>query len=291
MSRIKECIIPRAKGGLLVEVDYKQLEVVVLALLSKDPVLISDLNDGLDMHCMSTTFLCRSDYETIHTMYQNGDEATIALRKKAKACSFLVQFGGGSNALADGAGISKVHAAKFIANYYKRYKVVKEWQDEVLDAVKDSSEVVDGKVIGTWSNDFNTKFVFHKKPIPWDPKNSSFMPTEVKNYPVQGTAADIVKTALGILVPALLKSYVDKVHVINTIHDSFILDVSDVEILEELCSVLEYTTTTVVMDILRNSFGVELPVPLKVDIEVGKNWDSMENVDEYIKRNSYKPPV
>jgi len=63
MSKIKECFTSRFEGGKIVEFDYSQLEVIGLAVLSKDPQLMKDLRDGLDLHCVNTASLYQKDYQ------------------------------------------------------------------------------------------------------------------------------------------------------------------------------------------------------------------------------------
>jgi len=84
MSQIKTCIKSRwDKDGVIIEADFKQLEVFGLAFLSQDKQLRTDLLSGLDMHCINASFLYNAAYEDIKTAVDSGDHRWIAKRKQA----------------------------------------------------------------------------------------------------------------------------------------------------------------------------------------------------------------
>lgn len=287
MSRIKECIVPLHSSSVIMEVDYKQLEVVVLAFLSGDTNLISNLNNGLDMHSKSATFLCDKTYDCVRKLYLDGDPEITDLRKLAKGLTFLVQFGGSAKTLAKNTNVDIDLAQDFIQNYYTEYQGVSRWQDEVTSEIVDTAISITLKgtstIVGSYTNPFGNHFYFKKHQVDWT-NGFYFKPTEHKNYPIQGTAADIVKTALAILVPTLFKSYGSDVRVINTIHDSFILEVPR-NILEEVALMVEYLTTSATIELLEDNFNVKFPSKLQVDIEVGDNWNHLEDIEKYTRQH------
>lgn len=285
MSLIKQCITSRFQNGKIIEVDYSQLEVVVLALLSKDPVLCKQLNDGLDMHSVSASFLTGESYDNVVLHVAAEDPYWVGVRKKAKSCSFLIQFGGGANTLSKNTGVTQSQAKLFIDNYYNTYRGVKNWQDGIKREVMLHQTIVGTDTVGHYTNPFGTKFAFKKKVPPWG-GDANYVPTEMKNYPIQGTAADIVKIALGLLPQVLHNIFGDRILLINTVHDSFIFDINidkfDDDELENLGFSLDYICTTQVEEIITNTLGFDMPVKLSVDIEIGDSWDNMESYDGYV---------
>lgn len=283
MSAIKKCIQPTDDKHCIVEIDYKQLEVVILALLCDDSHLVSDLVNGVDMHCKSTSFLLNIPYDRVLAAYKRGDPLITDARKKAKALSFLVQFGGGYKTLAKNTGVTEDEAKRFISNYYKAYPMIQVWQQKVLHTVETNQHIVDNNVVvGDYISPLGTKFTFKKYPKPWDPNQMGFMPTEIKNYPIQGTAADIVKIGLTLLVSSVHHAF-PNVKIGNTIHDSYIC-VVPLEDLSEFSVFAEHILTNVVMDVVKENFDIEFKAPLRVDIEAGPTWDDMEEVEVYWKK-------
>ena len=129
MSEIKHCFVSRFPEGVIVEADFSQLEVIGLAALSRDPLLIEDLLAGRDMH----------RYFAAQLFNCTEDQVTKAQRTLTKRFTFQLQYGGGAAGLAKKNGVSKEVAERFIGTYYGRYSVVKAWQDSVMEAVKASA--------------------------------------------------------------------------------------------------------------------------------------------------------
>ena len=131
--------------------------------------------------------------------------------------------------------IPEVLAKQFIENYYSRYERVKEWQDEIAQIVKASREPTGEhtpggypKGKGTYKSATGRLYTFFE----YDPyagawkKDASFSPTEIKNYPVQGFAtADIMALYRGKVYRRLLAEHLHNVLMVNTAHDSVMLDV------------------------------------------------------------------
>jgi DNA polymerase I-like protein with 3'-5' exonuclease and polymerase domains len=89
MSRIKECFKSRwGDDGVIMEADFSQLEVIALAFLSQDTHLIHDIISGVDMHCMSASFLYDTPYDYILKACKAGDVEWIKKRKLSKGPSF-----------------------------------------------------------------------------------------------------------------------------------------------------------------------------------------------------------
>lgn len=284
MSDIKDCFYSRFENGKLVQFDYSQLEVICLAFLSGDDQLKLDLKSGIDMHSMSAAFLTGAAYGDIKKWVDAGDPSWTKARKDAKACSFLIQYGGGAGAMSRGTGLSLHQCKTFIANYYKRYKRVEGWQKEKQGEVKKkrykSHKMKNGYQLGMSHLNSLTgrRYVFTEQIAPEFLRTrgvmTSFSPTQIKNYPVQGFATgDIVPMMLGILNRWMKKHKLQSV-LVNTIHDSIILDMTEEEVMvgmiDEVAGILERAP-----EFLKSVFGIEFDMQLLIDVEYGDTWGSM----------------
>lgn len=272
MSQIKKYFTSRWEDGYLLEVDFSQLEIYVLTHLSQDKVLIKDLLSGADLHAISAELLFGSGF-------------TPAQRKIAKQLSFQLQYGAGAASMAERNRIPKAIARKFIDEYYNRYKGVREYHNDMITRVKMHRQAGDthtekGYPAGesTYISSSGRRYCFIEKDSPdWLPATkTSFSPTQIKNYPVQGLAtADIVPLAVGKIYRWLKNSeYSEDALLINTIHDSIVLDCKTLDILKEV-----YYTISKIMEntpqYLKERFNIDFTLPLKVGGEYGKNWMEM----------------
>ncbi len=284
MSTIKECFTSRFDGGSLIQFDYSQLEVVCLAFLAQDVMLRADLLAGKDMHCMSGAFMLGKTYEEVKEAYDMGRKWAMEARHKGKPLGFLVQYGGAAGLMAKQTGLPKKDCTNFIKEYYNRYKGVKEWQNLVARDVE-ANAVVSDIMIG---NDQAKKsvinsltgrrytFVEQRAPA-WASRPTSFSPTQMKNFKIQGFATgDIVPMMLGKVNRFLYDEEVqDDVLIINTTHDSIMLDCAeDIEhetlipaVINEMEKAPQY---------LEEIFDIDFDMPLKVTAELGPNWGALK---------------
>ena len=89
MANIKDSIISRWEGGSILEADFSQLEIIALAYLSQDKQLYADINNGVDYHCRSASFLYSEPYDKIRQAYLDGDELWT---KRRKASTSLISL-------------------------------------------------------------------------------------------------------------------------------------------------------------------------------------------------------
>jgi len=255
------------------EIDYGQLEVVGLAVLTGDIQLTMDLVKGVDIH----TALFEDMY---------GHTPTKAERKPFKSRTFQLVYGASATAIAEQAGISKAEGDKFVETFYKRYKGVKTWHESVKKKVESGrkpSPYKDemGYPVGTstYICPFtHRRYVFKEYIAPeWlvkTGKTHSFSPTEMKNYPAQGFATgDVVPMMLGVVFRALQANDVlkNKCLMINTVHDSMMFDVHDSvreEAVDFVRSLIENTPKY-----FFERFGMVLPfAKFSCGVSVGRNW-------------------
>lgn len=268
---IKSCFTSRWVTGYLMEADFSQLEVVALAILSKDPRLIQDLLDGTDMHRVRAAELF-----DVPELYVTAEQ-----RRLAKQLSFQLQYGAGANSLAEKNGISKEMANKFIDNYYERYERVLDWQLEVRRTVIDSRKPSGGhtekgvpKGVGTWDSPTGRIYTFHEYDS-FRRGEASFSPTEMKNYPVQGFATgDVMALYRGRLYRRVINNPIDGMCMINTVHDSVMFDVKDHSLIHKVKELCDEEAARL-PQLLKDLWGIDTPVPFKIECKYGKTWADM----------------
>lgn len=280
MSEIKSCFPSRFPNGVILESDFSQLEVVGLAALTMDPVLIQDLLDGRDMH---RKFAAERYGIT-------EEEVTSTQRTLTKQMTFQLQYGSGAGGMARKLDIPEADAAKFIDLYYQRYQRVKEWQEEVIEAVRRSrkptgartpSGQVQGR--GAWESPTGRLYVFleQDKPDGWKgrDKSADFTPTQIKNYPVQGFATgDIMAVFRARMYRLLLASDLRyKCLPINTVHDSVMYDCVDRESAEQLAALHKQVAESL-PQIMMEVWGIFCPVPFKIESKIGPRWSELEKI-------------
>ena len=263
---MKELLLP--KLDLFIEADYSQLEIVMLAQLSKDPQLIQDLTEGRDLHTIRAS------------EWLGKPEARITPEERtaAKRISFQLQYGASVNGIARENKISKTAARIFINSYYKRYPQVKVWQDEVFRSVTLNREISTfrtksglpaGKSFIIMPTSRRLGFI---EKDTWTKGKTDFYHPNVKNYPVQSLATgDIVPLAVTFVTKALLNHGFTS-HVVNTVHDSILIDCAKEEV-EGVKLTFQAEMEYKVELYLSENYGIKLEVPLKIDFKQGKTYE------------------
>jgi DNA polymerase I-like protein with 3'-5' exonuclease and polymerase domains len=289
MSLIKTTMSSRFTQGVVMEVDFAQIEVCLQAELAVCPNLINDIQTK-DLHCVAGCLGTSWEYKDLLHAYNKGDTVAKAVRFQGKRKRFLVQYGGGAKALSKLTGCSLSEAQAFIREYYARYPEVKQWQDELL-AEYENSAVSTGMYthkgqpakLGKHTGIFGLDYALYEEDSPWR-SHPTFSPTKIKNRPVQGTAAVFMHTALAITLEALMlmRDMYDDPEIIilptNTIYDSIIFDCSNMKAAKLFTEIIEPMLTTGLKDFIKTVFGVNLILNYNVDIEVGDDWNTLKNI-------------
>ena len=292
-ANIKKCFVSRwGNDGYIVEADFSQLEVIGAAEISGDPMMRKDILDGIDSHSQSAAWLnTQYTYDEIYQGYLEEDPFFTKLRKNAKAPRFELQYGAGATSIAENNKISIETAQGFIDRYYQRYSVLKDFQDSVM-AIVQQSRVPTGEHtsqgnpqgMGTYISQTGRIYAFLEQDAPSFLQRkgvmTSFSPTQCKNYPIQGFATgDIVPEVVGRLMRRLQASdkLREKCLMINTVHDSIIFDVHKSQ-LNLACRQIK----TIMEDAplwMKQRFGIEITLPMKVDVEYGSNWYKLKHYE------------
>ncbi len=291
MSTIKSCFTSRFERGHLIQFDYSQLEVICLAFLSGCVNLRHDLLNGVDMHCMSASFMSGKSYIEIKKGVDAGETWARELRQKGKPLGFLVQYGGAAGLMAKQTGLPKADCNAFIKRYYDRYTGVGDWQMSLAHNVQANRQpsthriggtMIDGKMVGgtpVGMSKVNSitrrRYTFIEQLAPaWMKAKTSFSPTQMKNFKIQGFATgDIVPMMLGRFNRWLKKEY-PTVLIINTTHDSVMVDVPfNVTWSKFIADGIELLETAPMA--LKEVFDIDFDMPLKVEAELGDTWGGM----------------
>lgn len=301
-SRVKSVFTSRyGSDGRIVELDYSSLEVVIQAVLTKDPQMIKDLLNGVDFHCKRLAAKIHRSYDDIVAIIADADhpehKAMKLQRTKIKEFTFQRAYGASAYSVAASTGMAVEEVEDLIANENIEYKNV-ELFDKMLEAEIEKTAtpinkhlfVAGGKhevMRGYWYSPTGTKFVWEQHETPEflhkHGKFVGFSPTERKNYPVQGVGGEVVQTMLGIVYRWLLDNdhFGGLVKLINTVHDSIYLDIHK--------SMVEQVVPTVkaIMEAVprkyQKDFGLAIPVPFPVEAEVGLSMYDVIGYDEYLK--------
>ncbi len=238
-GRIREAFVSEA-GCLLLSADYNQIEPRILAHLSQDPVLIGAFVRGEDIH--TTT--------AIEIFGLPGGQITKDMRRVAKTVNFGIIYGISPFGLSSQLGISQQEAKKYIDAYFARFQGVKAFLDRTIAEAK--------------QNGYVTTLLGRRRPIPelqsGNPTQRGFGERMAMNTPIQGTAADVIKLAM-LAVRRRLVAEKLSAKMILQVHDELIFEVAESE--------LDPVRKAVTEEMER---VMELAVPLKVDVGVGKNW-------------------
>jgi DNA polymerase-1 len=235
--KIREAFVPE-KGSVFVSADYSQFELRLAAVLAGDQPMIDDFNSDIDIHTKTAA--------DVHGIAL--DEVTKNQRRDAKVINFGVLYGMGPHALAANTGMSFYEAKKFIDQYFELRAPIRKFIDDTLQKAKDEGYV--------------ETFHGRRRPTP-DVNSSNFMVREAgkraaANMPIQGTEADLMKLAM-IKVDEKLGDLGTQ---ILQIHDSILIECPEKNA-DKVGKILKETM---------ESIAPELPIKLKVDVSVGKNW-------------------
>ena len=239
---VKRVFVSRWTGGRILEADFAQLEFRTAAYLSQDKTAMKEIEDGFDVHAYTASVITESGQKTT--------------RQEAKAHTFAPLYG------ATGFGRTSAEA-KYYEQFTKKYEGVALWHSEL------AQEAMKTKAIRTPSGrEFAFPNVYKNK----HGRVSNF--TQIKNYPVQSFAtADIVPLAL-LYIDKLLDTM--KSCVVNTVHDSIVIDVHP----DEERAVLEAINTTNrnLPSLVNSKWGIEFNVPLLLESKIGDNWLDTKDV-------------
>lgn len=237
--RIRETFIA-PPGHLILSADYSQIELRVLAHLSEDPVFCDAFSRDEDIHTRTASEVFGLFPEMV----------TAEMRRNAKTINFGIIYGQGAFSLAKQLGVARNVAEKFISAYKERHSKAVAY--------------LEGCISEAEANGCVTTILGRRLPIQ-DINSSngnirSFAQRNAINYPIQGSAADIIKKAMIGVQKALDKERMQS-RLVMQVHDELVLEVPEAE-LEQAREMVDREMSS----------AVAMKVPLKVDINQGNNW-------------------
>ena len=234
---IRRVVTSRWEGGKILEIDFAQLEFRTAVFLSQDRQGMADIQNKVDIHQFTADVIGVS-------------------RQEAKGHTFKPLYGGMSGTESE---------KKYYKEFLVKYKDIAKWHDQL------ESDAINYKVVSLPSGR-EYAFPFARR-MPWGSSSNS---TQVKNYPVQGFAtADIVPLTC-IAVDNLMVQNKVKSLLINTIHDSVLIDVHPDE--EDMIIDIVKKGARNVVPMMKEHYDIDFNVPLDTDVKVGYNWLEMREV-------------
>ncbi|MGY2201838.1 DNA polymerase I [Pseudomonas gingeri] len=238
--RIRQAFVA-PKGYKLLAADYSQIELRIMAHLSKDEGLLNAFRDNLDVHTATAAEVFKVEL----------GEVTSDQRRSAKAINFGLIYGMGAQKLGKDIGVDTKTAKAYIDVYFARYPGVREYMERTRGQASEQGyvETLFGRRL--YLPDIHSN----------RPQERAAAERTAINAPMQGTAADIIKKAMVKVDDWLTSSGLDA-KVILQVHDELVLEVREDLVAEVSEKIREHM-----------SGAVQLDVPLLVEVGVGNNWD------------------
>ncbi len=240
---IKSCFIA-SPGYVLVSFDYSQQELRVLAHLAREKALIQAFKENLDVHTLTASKLFRVPYEKV----------SKEQRMIGKTINFGIIYGMSSFGMSEGLHIPQEEAEQFITGFYESYPHIKTYYDNYLRnaRIQGSAETMLGRRRYVFENP-GRKFI------------DNSLRRVLMNYPIQGTAAELMKKGMVDVEKKILSKY-SEVYLLLQIHDDLLFEIPDNEKRKEIISEIQKVLCSV----------YPLLVPMAVDIKVGKRWGDLQ---------------
>ncbi len=228
------------KESVIISADYSQIELRILAHMANVKSLVDAFNEGLDIHSKTAAEVFKVDL----------NDVSKEQRRVAKAVNFGIVYGISAFGLSENLGIYPNEAKDFIDKYFNTYPGVKLFMEKLIeDATKNGYSLT----------------LFNRKRTINELKNPNHMIKQsgeriALNTPIQGTAADIIKLAMVKLKEKFIENNIES-KILIQVHDELVLNVLKKE-------------QEIVIKLLKNTMEevYNLIVPLKIDVEIGKNW-------------------
>ena len=239
--RIRQAFIA-PQGYKIISADYSQIELRIMAHLSQDQSLLSAFANDKDIHRVTAS----------EVLSKPEADVTAEERRRAKAVNFGLIYGMSAFGLSKQINIPRKEAQFYIDRYFERYPGVQIYMEETrqLAAQQGYVETLSGRRL------------YLPKIISGNAIEKRGAERAAINAPMQGTAADIIKTAMIKMSEWIKNQPTGNIKMVMQVHDELVFEVK-----EELVS--EYSA--LIKSIMENCY--QLSVPLKVDVGVGNNWD------------------
>ena len=239
--KVRQAFVPREENWKLFSADYSQIELRILAHISKDEHLIETFKNNEDVHTTTAVRVFGLD---------SADEVTPNMRRDAKAVNFGIVYGISDYGLSQNLNISRAEAREYIDTYFERFPGVKDYIDNIIREAKDQGYV---------------ETIFHRRRYLPDINSRnfnlrSFAERTAMNTPIQGSAADIIKVAMIQVAKRLEKENLEAKMLLQ-VHDELVFEAPEAE-LPALKKLVEETMEN----------ALDLSIPLSVESDSGDTW-------------------
>ncbi|WP_121809023.1 DNA polymerase I [Mucilaginibacter kameinonensis] len=237
---VRKAFIPRDNNHTIVSADYSQIELRIIAEISKDPNMMQAFINNHDIHTA-----------TAANVYGIGlDEVTSDQRRNAKAVNFGIIYGQSAFGLSQSLGIPRKEAAEIIEQYFVQFAGIKQYMSDTMNFARENGYVCTLMGRRRYLRDINSANATVR----------GFAERNAINAPIQGSAADMIKIAM-INIHRELKAQKLDTRMTMQVHDELVFDVPhhEVEIVKPI-----------IMDNMKNAIKTE--VPIMVEIGTGLNW-------------------
>ena len=237
---IRKAFIPRNSDYILLAADYSQIELRIIAHLSKDKGMIEAFNESHDIHTATAAKVYGVEY----------DEVTREMRTKAKTVNFGIIYGISAFGLSERLGIPRREAADIINSYFEKYPGVKQFMNDTIDFAKEHGYVETIMDRRRYLKDINSANAVVR----------GFAERNAINAPIQGSSADMIKIAMINIYNELTKKGL-KTKMILQVHDELVFDLHKDE---------EGVVRSIVEEKMKNA--IKLDVPVVIDMNTGNTW-------------------
>ena len=239
-QQVRKAFIPRDKNHVLLAADYSQIELRIIAALSKDPAMLEAFQKGEDIHATTAAKVFGVPLE----------EVSREQRSNAKTVNFGIVYGVSAFGLSQQTNLNRTEAKELIEAYYATYPQLKSYMNEQVDFARENGYVT--TVLGRrrYLKDINSQNAVVR----------GAAERNAVNAPIQGSAADIIKIAMINIHRRMEKENLQSKMLLQ-VHDELVFDVPKTEV---------ETLSVMVKEEMENAFSLE--VPLLVEVGMGENW-------------------
>jgi len=237
---VRKAFIPRSENNVILSADYSQIELRLIAELSKDQNMLEAFSQGHDIHRATAAKVYNMAFE----------EVTSEQRRNAKAVNFGIIYGQSAFGLSQNLGISRKEAADIINEYFNQYTGIKKYMSDAVESAKEKGYVETILKRRRYLRDINSANMTVR----------GFAERNAINAPIQGSAADLIKIAM-IAIQKEIEHQGLVGKMIMQVHDELVFDVPKQEV---------EAFKTIILDKMTNA--IKTNVPLIVEIGEGKNW-------------------
>ena len=293
-SKVKQILRSRyGEQGMIAQCDYSAMEVVMGCVITGDKKLLSLLEAGTDMHCYRLAFQEGMPYEEVYELCHNPDAPDHKEWKKKrtaiKTFSFAAQYGASAKGLAFASGASLKDAEKFLANEEALFPESIKYRDVIAAEVnrtallepmrREQSDDGSWRIYreGYFTTPCGTRYRFRQKPVWREGKQvMDFKPTEMANYPFQGSGSLLMLIATGMAMRAgIADNWMGgKWCLLATVHDCLYIDCADEETARKAGKLIKN-----IMEAARDrmlqlwpNFGILSDVKFPAECEIGKSF-------------------